>query len=122
MTSPISMDHLADDRRIIHEGKCSTTEEFFSFTALELSVGTIWHYSEEYMFDADTLEPFDLMTTSLDHTTDLSIFTFCEDNSKCIRARTFYFAGKCLDKFRELEESWCASVSESFFTYGWQSF
>ncbi len=102
-SSCITMDNFANNRREVDEGECTSTEQFFSFSSLELSERTIWHLSEHDMFDTDSFQFFHAMPTCLDHASDLSIFSFCEDDAESVRAYSTDFTGLCLDKFLFLE-------------------
>ena len=99
MSTTITVDDLAHERRIVDKWQGSTTQELFSLTTLELTVGSVWQISQENMLDTNTLETFDTVSTCLDHTSYLTIFSFGEDDGKSIGADTFYFTGIGLDKF-----------------------
>jgi hypothetical protein len=76
MASAITMYYLPNYRHIINERKSCSSEKLFSFTSFEVTISPFWHFSEENMLYTYTLQSLYLMTTSLDHTTDLSIFSF----------------------------------------------
>ena len=66
------------------------------------------------MLDTDTLEFLDLVSAGLNHTADLAVFPFFQDDSKCIRADTFYFTGLRLNKlFGDEGRSFCEGISGS---------
>jgi hypothetical protein len=91
------MNDCTDNWGIFDKGQTSTSEELFSFATLEISIGPFWHISEEDMLDTDTLESLDLKTARLNHPSNLSIFSFCQNNQKGIRTHTLYFTRRGLD-------------------------
>ena len=93
------MDDDSHDRIDIDQWETGSSQELFSLSPLEISVRTLWHISELNMLYADSFEFFDFMTASLDHSSNLAVFTFCEDYGKSIRAHSLHFAGEGLDKF-----------------------
>ena len=99
MTSSITMYHFSRNRSKIHKWESSSSEQLFSLTSFELTISTIGHLSEHDMLDTDAFELFDLMATGLDHTTNLSVFSFFEDDTKSIGTDSFYFTRLSLNKF-----------------------
>lgn len=76
MPSPITMYYLTNYWHIINKRESCSSEKLFSFTSFEVTISPFWHFSEENMLYTYTLQSLYLMTTSLNHTTDLSIFSF----------------------------------------------
>lgn len=105
MPDSIAVDNFANYRREVHEWECSSTEELFSLASFELSIGAIGHLANHDMLYADSFESLDAMSTCLDHTTNLSIFSFSEDDAKCISAHASYFTRLCLDELSPIFSS-----------------
>lgn len=70
------------------------------------------------MLDTDSLELFYLITTGCHHTSDLSIFSFLEDNTKSVRAHSLHLRRLCLNKLLgSLSCRTCRSWCRGFWSF-----